>query len=132
MISILSRVSNMVFPLINDSYPIQSPHLKHLSCTKCPRPGFGNVVHPQTRVPYNQSTNQPGSLLNRGIMISRDVRVATGRRGGSKIQFGNSRPTNCRKSPNSTTVENGESLINHMGSWFGAPGGVRTPPRNTF
>ena len=108
-------------------------NIKH--CKKCPVPGFGSVVHPQTRVPYLQSMNQPGNLLTRGMIISRDVRVAIGRRGGSKLQYGNCRQTNCRQKPDpSTNVELGDCRValNGMGSWLGAPGGSRMPPRNTF
>lgn len=115
-------------------HPGPLPHLNHVSCKKCPVPGYGSVVHPQTRVPYLQSTNQPGNLLTRGMIISRDVRVAVGRRGGSKLQFGNCRQTNCQKKPPSTSIASGDCnvAINQMGAWSGAPGGSRTPPRNSF
>lgn len=115
-------------------HPGPLPHLDHVSCKKCPIPGYGSVVHPQTRVPYLQSMNQPGNLLTRGMIISRDVRVAVGRRGGSKLQFGNCRQTNCRKKPPSTNLALGDCsvVVNQMGAWFGAPGGSRAPPRNGF
>jgi len=115
-------------------HPGPLPHLDHVSCKKCPIPGYGSVVHPQTRVPYLQSLNQPGNLLTRGMIISRDVRVAVGRRGGSKLQFGNCRQTNCRQKPPNTSIALGDCnvALNQMGSWSGAPGGSRTPPRNSF
>lgn len=115
-------------------YYLANGRLNVKNCKKCPVPGFGSVVHPQTRVPYLQSLNQPGNLLTRGMIISRDVRVAVGRRGGSKLQFGNCRQTNCQKKPPSTSLALGDCdvTVNQMGSWFGAPGGSRTPPRNSF
>lgn len=115
-------------------HPGPLPHLHHVSCKKCPIPGYGSVVHPQTRVPYLQSTNQPGNLLTRGMIISRDVRVAVGRRGGSKLQFGNCHQTNCQKKAPSTNLALGDCnvAVNRMGAWLGAPGGSRTPPRNSF
>lgn len=115
-------------------HPGPQPHLDHVSCKKCPIPGYGSVIHPQTRVPYLQSLNQPGNLLTRGMIISRDVRVSVGRRGGSKLQFGNCRQTNCKKKPPSTSLALGDCnvALNKMGAWFGALGGSRNPPRNSF
>ena len=115
-------------------YYLVNGRLNVKNCKKCPIPGYGSIVHPQTKVPYLQSTNQPGNLLTRGMIISRNVRVATGRRGGTSLQFGNCRQTNCKKKPPSTNITLGDCnvALNQMGAWFGAPGGSRAPPRNTF
>ena len=93
-------------------------------CKVCPHPEFGSITHPDTGVPYLQSTNKPGNMLTRGMLLSRDIRVASSKRGGNMVQFGKNRTCNPQNI--------GQCGRNKMGSWFGAPNGSRAPPRNTF
>lgn len=97
------------------------PKLRHVSCKRCPTPG--DPLHPSTRVPYLQSINTPGNMLVRSMQISRNIRTSTGRRGGHRVQFGDCSGMSLTRCPRP---------VNALGGWFGAPGGSRAPPRNSF
>lgn len=97
------------------------PKLKHISCGKCPKPG--DPLHPFTRVPYNQSLNNPGNMLVKTIQVSQKIQNATAHGGHPRIQYGNCYRLSDIRCPRQ---------VNALGGSFGAPGGSRTPPRNSF
>ena len=114
----------------NGGYYLANGKLNIKNCNKCPKPGFGHIIHPQTHVPHLQSTNQPGNLLTQTMLLSRDIRVAKCRKGGSILKFGNY--TCSKNSDGKIKITSNIKLLNGMDAWFGAPGGSRQPPRNSF